>query len=127
MHYSPTYWRPHDRVCAPNGGSFKQETATILTVRLPRVSAAPQPTQNTTTGGCFRREGQQGASPITGHASNQVETRQLDTFVTVSPSRPKVCYASGQGEDAMSIVVEIASRTGTRACKECDALLAMQP
>jgi hypothetical protein len=35
--------------------------------------------------------------------------------------RPKVCYPSGKGEDAMIIVVEIASRAGTRACKEYDA------
>ena len=38
-----------------------------------------------------------------------------------SASRPKVCYASGKGENAMIVVVEIASRTGARACKEYDA------
>ena len=43
------------------------------------------------------------------------------TSETLSPSRPKVCYASGKGKDAMIIVVEIASRAGTPACKEYDA------
>src|ERR1700693_4693537 len=36
-------------------------------------------------------------------------------------SYPKTCYSLASGVDAMTIVVEIASRTGTRAYKEYDA------
>lgn len=38
-----------------------------------------------------------------------------------SRSYPKACYNFASGVNAMTIVVEIASRTGTRAYKEYDA------
>jgi hypothetical protein len=34
---------------------------------------------------------------------------------------PKILLSFATGENAMIVVVEIASRTGTRACKEYDA------